>query len=213
MNFISDALNQYAEQHTAQESEALQYCVRQTNLKTLQPRMLSGHLQGRFLSLISKMMQPARILEIGMFTGYSAICLAEGLIENGKLIAIEVNDEVIPIAQQSIARAGLENKIEIIHGDALHIIPKLIGAFDIVFIDAAKRQYAAYFDAVIDKVRIGGLIIADNILWSGKILDDVYDTDTRLIDAFNKKMITDTRLETVLLPLRDGLMMARKIRL
>ena len=210
MNFISDALNRYAEHHTSPESEALQYCVRQTHLQTLQPRMLSGHLQGRFLSLISNLMQPTRILEIGMFTGYSAICLAEGLRENGKLIAIEVNDEVIPIAKQCISKAGLDNKIDIIHGDALKTISTLAETFDIVFIDAAKREYAAYFDAVIDKVRIGGLIIADNILWSGKVLDAVFDTDTRAIDVFNKKMVSDVRLETVLLPLRDGLIMSRK---
>lgn len=210
MNFISDALNHYAEKNTSPESEALQYCVRQTHLRTLQPRMLSGHLQGRFLSLFSNLMQPTRILEIGMFTGYSAICLAEGLTDNGKLIAIEVNDEVIPIAKECINKAGLENKIEIIHGDALKVIPTLSDTFDMVFIDAAKRDYAAYFDAVIDKVRIGGLIIADNILWSGKVLDEVYDTDTYAIDAFNKKIVNDTRLETVLLPLRDGLILARK---
>ena len=211
MNFISDAILQYAEKHTSPESQALQSCVRQTHLQTLQPRMLSGHLQGRFLSMISHLMQPKRILEIGMFTGYSAICLAEGLTENGKLIAIEINDEVIPIAKESFKAADLENKINVIQGDALSIIPKLEETFDIVFIDAAKRDYLAYFEAVIDKVRIGGLIIADNILWSGKVLDAVYDTDTRIIDAFNKIMATDARLETVLLPLRDGLLMMRKI--
>ncbi len=211
MEFISEALLHYAEQHSAPESEALQFCVRQTHLHTLQPRMLSGHLQGRFLSLLSNLMQPVRILEVGMFTGYSAMCLAEGLLENGKLIAIEVNDEVIPIARQSIAMAGLENKIDIIHGDALQIIPTLTDTFDIVFLDAAKRDYAAYFDAIIDKVRVGGLIIADNILWSGKVLDAQKDTDTRIIDAFNKKMVSDARLETVLLPLRDGLTLVRKL--
>ncbi len=210
MNFIPDALMHYAEQHTSLESEALQNCVRLTHLQTLQPRMLSGHLQGRFLSLISKLMQPHRILEIGMFTGYSAICLAEGLADNGMLIALEINDEVIPIAKECFKSAGLENKISVIQGDALNIIPDLNETFDIVFIDAAKRDYAAYFDAVINKVRLGGLIIADNILWSGKVLDAIYDTDTRLIDDFNKKVATDARLETVLLPLRDGLMMMRK---
>lgn len=212
MNFISDAILHYAEKHTSPESQALQNCVRQTHLQTLQPRMLSGHLQGRFLSMISNLIQPKRILEIGMFTGYSAICLAEGLAENGKLIAIEINDEVIPIAKESFMAADLEDKISVIQGDALSIIPNINETFDIVFIDAAKREYLAYFEAVINKVRIGGLIIADNILWSGKVLDAVYDTDTRIIDAFNKKMATDARLETVLLPLRDGLLMMRKIR-
>ena len=174
------------------------------------PRMLSGHLQGRFLSLISHLMQPKRVLEIGTFTGYSALCLAEGLAEDGILYALEANDELEYLIQEYIEKGNFQDKIKLIIGNALEIMPTINEVFDLVFIDAGKRDYPLYYDLAIDKVRSGGLIIADNILWSGKVADDKKDLDTRMIDDFNKKIHADERVENILLPLRDGLMMARK---
>ena len=173
--------------------------------------MLSGHVQGRFLSLIAKLMHPRRILEIGTFTGYSALCLAEGLAGDGVLTTLEANDELENLIRTYIHAAGFSKKIDLRIGDALEIIPTLDDVFDLVFIDAAKRDYPTYFDLVVPKVRSGGLIIADNILWSGRVAEEIKDLDTTIIDGFNKKVLADGRVECLLLPLRDGLMMARKL--
>ncbi len=210
MDFLPDSIHQYAESHTTPDSDLLHALIRETHLKTLAPRMLSGHLQGRFLSLISHLMQPRRVLEIGTFTGYSALCLAEGLAADGILYALEGNDELEYLIQKYISESAFKDKIKLLIGNALDIIPTLDHTFDLVFIDAGKRDYPAYYDLVIDKVRSGGLIIADNILWSGKVVGDKKDLDTRIIDGFNKKVHADSRVENILLPLRDGLMIARK---
>jgi caffeoyl-CoA O-methyltransferase len=210
VDFLPKKIADYAEAHTAPESELLQSLVRDTHLKTLAPRMLSGHLQGRFLSLITKLMQPKRILEIGTFTGYAALCMAEGLAEDGVLTTIEANDEMAFLIKKYVEKGGFSGKIEPIFGNALEIIPTLTDVFDLVFIDAGKRDYPEYYDLVLPKVKSGGLIIADNILWSGKVADDKKDVDTTIIDQFNKKILADNRVECLLLPIRDGLMMARK---
>ena len=203
-------IEQYAEAHTSPESDILRALVRETHLKTLSPRMLSGHLQGRFLSMIAKLMQPRRVLEIGTFTGYSALCLTEGVAEDGILYALEGNDELKHIIEKYIEASGFQDKIKLLIGNALEIIPTLDEIFDLVFIDAGKRDYPVYWDLVINKTRSGGLIIADNILWSGKVVEDNKNLDTQILDSFNKKVLNDARVECVLLPLRDGLMMAIK---
>lgn len=210
MDFLPEKINRYAEEHTTAHSDLLGMIERETHLKTLAPRMLSGHLQGRFLSMISQLMQPQKILEIGTFTGYSALCLAEGLAEDGLLYALEANDELTFLINKYIEKSPFSNKIKLIIGNAIEIIPTLDEEFDLVFIDAGKRDYPQYYDLIIDKVRTGGLIIADNILWSGKVVQDSKDLDTRIIDDFNKKIHQDERVENILLPLRDGLMIARK---
>lgn len=213
MEFISKELSAYCEAHSTEESDALKALNRETHAKILMPRMLSGHLQGRFLSMISHMLQPKRILEIGTFTGYSAICLAEGLAKGGELITIDNNEELRKIAQDHVSKAGFEHQIKLITGQASEEIEKLNGEFDLVFIDADKSNYAHYFEQVIDKVRQGGIIIADNVLWSGKVLEDQTektDKDTAALMAFNKQVMLDKRVENVLLPIRDGLMMIRK---
>lgn len=212
MEFIDSAIEDYSLQHSEAESAVLKKINRETHAKVMQPRMLSGHMQGNFLSMISKMIMPERILEIGTYTGYSAVCLAQGLSEKGKLYTLDVNEELEKMVRNSFEEAGLTKKIEFIIGDAMQIIPRINEKFDLVFIDADKKNYVNYYDLVFDKVNSGGFIIADNVLWSGKILDleKNRDTDTLLIDAFNKKVHSDNRVEKMLLPLRDGLMIARK---
>ena len=210
MDFLPKKIADYAEAHTEGESDLLQSLVRETHLKTLAPRMLSGHLQGRFLSLLTKLMQPKRILEIGTFTGYAALCMAEGLAEDGILTTIEANDELAFLIEKYIEKGNFKGRITPIFGNALEIIPTLTDVFDVVFIDAGKRDYPKYYDLVLPKVRSGGLIIADNILWSGKVVEEKKDLDTQIIDQFNKKILADERVECLLLPIRDGLMMARK---
>jgi len=212
MEFIDEKLNDYCLLHTEDEDEVLKELQRETHLKVMSPRMLSGHLQGSWLSFLSKVAKPDLILEIGTYTGYSAICLAKGLSEKGKLITIDVNEETESIAKKYFVKSGFENKIEFVLGDAKQVIPTIKGQIDIVFIDADKRNYSLYYDLVIDKVRPGGLIIADNVLWSGKILDldKNKDADTQAIHQFNEKVKNDTRIEKILLPLRDGLFVMRK---
>jgi caffeoyl-CoA O-methyltransferase len=213
MEFISEAIQDYCELHSTKESETLRKLNRETHAKVLQPRMLSGHLQGRFLSMISKLVQPENVLEIGTYTGYSAICLAEGLKDGGKLITIDVNPELEEMVYHFVEEAGYKNRIQMIIGDAYQIIRTLPQKFDLVFIDADKASYSKYFDLVIDKLNSGGLILADNVLWSGKVLEEkalAKDKDTQLIDAFNKKVLEDERVETVVLPLRDGITLIRK---
>lgn len=213
MDFIDQKLDTYVCEHSENESELLNELNRQTNLKVLQPRMLSGHFQGRVLSMLSHMIKPNRILEIGTYTGYSALCLAEGLTENGKLITIDINEELEDITREYIQKAKKENVIEYMIGNAMEIIPTLSEEFDVVFIDADKSNYCNYYDLVFDKVKKGGYIIADNVLWSGKVLDEYssLDADTKVIVDYNKMIHDDSRVQEVLLPIRDGLMIARKL--
>jgi len=211
MEFIDARIQQYAEQFTSPESPVLQQLNRETHAKVLMPRMLSGHLQGQFLSMLSKMIQPERILEIGTYTGYSAICLASGLKENGILHTIDVNEELESMVRNYFAEAKVAAQIQFHIGNAMEIIPSLHETFDLVFIDADKENYSNYFDLVIDKVRKGGFILADNVLWSGKVLEAQKDKDTAAIHAYNQKINADPRVENVLVPIRDGIMIARKI--
>jgi len=213
VEIINQEIDQYSAQHSTNESELLKQINRDTHAKVMKPRMLSGHLQGRVLSMISNMIRPKRILEIGTYTGYSAICLAEGLQPDGKLITIDVNEELENQVRGYFEAAQLKNTVEYTIGNAATIIPTLSGEFDLVFIDADKEQYSKYFDLVIDKVRPGGIILADNVLWSGKVLDPKPDKDTRAILEFNNKIQADMRVENVLLPIRDGIMMIRKLSL
>jgi predicted O-methyltransferase YrrM len=213
MEFLPEKLQEYCEQHSSEEPIVLKKLNRQTHAQVLQPRMLSGHLQGRFLSMISALVRPKMILEIGTYTGYSALCLAEGLQEGGKLISIDVNPELEEMVYQYVEEAGHKDRIQMIIGDAYQVIRTLPQRFDLVFIDADKASYSRYYDLVIDKLEVGGVILADNVLWSGKVVDEkslAKDKDTQLIDAFNKKVRSDPRVEAVLLPLRDGMMMLRK---
>lgn len=214
MEFINPALLTYCEAHTSGEDVLLKKITRETQAKVLMPRMLSGHLQGKMLELFTKMIQPETILEIGTYTGYSGICLARGLKKGGKLITLDINDELETMVRGFFSESGLADQIDYRLGNALEIIPSLPGPFDLVFIDADKLNNATYFDLIIDKVRPGGFILADNVLWSGKILvaeGQKIDKDTKAILDFNNKIQNDPRVENVLLPIRDGIMMARKI--
>ncbi len=213
MDLINESIQHYAEQHTSSEGDLLKKIDRDTHVKVMMPRMLSGHLQGRVLSMISHMIRPQRILEIGTYTGYSAVCLAEGLQENGKLITIDINEELEDRVRNYFADSPYSKKIEYKIGNAVEVIPSLNETFDLVFIDADKERYSVYFDLVIEKVRSGGFILADNVLWSGKVLDTKPDKDTRAILEFNKKIQDDPRVENVLLPIRDGIMLMRKVSL
>lgn len=211
MEFIDADIQTYAENITTAENEILQSLNRETYAKVLMPRMLSGHLQGQLLSMISHMVQPNRILEIGTYTGYSAICLASGLKEDGLLHTIDINEELEDMVRGYFGKANLTNKIHYHIGNALKIIPTLNETFDLVFIDADKENYSAYFDLVIDKVCKGGFILADNVLWSGKVLQEKKDKDTLAIHEFNQKVKADERVEQILLPVRDGILIARKL--
>jgi caffeoyl-CoA O-methyltransferase len=214
MEFIDPALLAYCEAHTSGEDTLLKKITRETQAKVLMPRMLSGHLQGKMLELFTKMLQPETILEIGTYTGYSGVCLARGLKKGGKLITLDINDELETMVRGFFAESGLAEQIDYRLGNALEIIPTLSGPFDLVFIDADKFNNATYFDLIIDKVRPGGIILADNVLWSGKVLvaeGQKIDKDTKAILDFNDKIQNDPRVENVLLPIRDGIMMARKI--
>jgi caffeoyl-CoA O-methyltransferase len=205
MEFIDEKLSAYCETHSEKESELLQELNRQTHLKVNQPRMLSGHLQGRFLSFLAAISKPKNILEIGTYTGYSALCLAEGLPENGKLTSIDNNEETHKFAQSFIDKSPYKHKIRLLKGNAMELIPDLKEKWDLVFIDADKVNYAHYFDLIIDKVEKGGLILADNVLWSGKILDEIKDKDTEAIHQFNLKIAADKRVKSMILPVRDGI--------
>jgi caffeoyl-CoA O-methyltransferase len=213
MEFIQPQLQHYCEKHSSPESEVLKDLDRETHAKVMMPRMLSGHLQGRFLAMITHMLKPKRILEIGTYTGYSAICMAEGMGESAEMITIDINEELEGMVKAYFKRAGVDDKIELKIGNAIDILGQLSGPFDLVFIDADKRNYSNYYDAIIDKVSKGGIIMADNVLWSGKVIDpNAKDKDTEAIRAFNWKVHQDPRVENVLLPIRDGIMMARKIK-
>ncbi len=210
MEFLPDDIAGYIEAHTAPESDLLKKINRETHAKVMMPRMLSGQLQGRYLSMISHLIKPKNILEIGTYTGYSAICLAEGLTEDGKLITIDINEELETRVRDYFQQAGLSEKIDYRIGNALTIIPTIDQQFDLVFIDADKENYSRYYDLVFDNVKVGGVILADNVLWSGKVTQPKPDKDTRALLEFNAKVTEDTRVENVLLPLRDGIMMIRK---
>lgn len=200
----------YIEQHSSPENDVLKQITRSTHLEVINPRMLSGHVQGRLLSMFSQMIRPQRILELGTFTGYSALCLAEGLTENGKLITIEHNDEMESAIRRNLALSPLGDKIELVIGDAKEELKRLgerREAFDLVFIDADKKEYCDYLDLVLPLMRSGGWILADNTLWDGHIIDPAYDKDkqTVALREFNDKVAQDSHLEKVILPLRDGL--------
>jgi len=212
MNFISEKLDDYVVKHSEDEPELLQLLNRETNQKILQPRMLSGHYQGRVLNMISKLVNPENILEIGTYTGYSALCLAEGMQANGKLHTIDINEELYAFQRKYFDLSGYGKQIHQHLGNALEIIPKLDVMFDLVFIDADKGNYVNYFHAIIDKINSGGIILSDNVLWSGKVLESLQpeDIDTKTLIEYNKLLKEDARIETIVLPIRDGLTISRK---
>jgi len=205
-------IEQYILEHSDPEDSLLAELNRETNLKILRPRMLSGHLQGKILEMISKMIRPEKILEIGTYTGYSAICLAKGLSKDGELHTIEINDELEDFIRKYLQKAGLKNIVNLHIGNALKVIPNLKETFDLVFMDGDKRQYSAYYHTLFDYVKPGGFILADNVLWSGKVieLESPDDEYTKGIFAFNELITKDPRIEKVILPLRDGLALIRK---
>jgi len=211
MEFLPDKIDQYAIDHSQKEPELLQELFKETWQKALIPRMISGHFQGRVLAMISKLMQPNNILEIGTYTGYSALCLAEGLQKNGRLHTIDHNEELVDLQHKYFDRSDYKNQIKTYVGDALEIIDGLDEKFDLVFIDADKVNYSNYYFAIIDKMNKGGVILSDNVLWSGKVTEntDPKDLDTIALKAFNELLNTDKRVESVLLPIRDGLMISR----
>jgi caffeoyl-CoA O-methyltransferase len=210
--FMNKKLEQYLEQYSTQEDPLLEDLYRQTHIRFVNPNMATGHLQGKFLELISKMIRPENILEIGTFTGYSAICLSKGLKPGGKLITIELNDELTAFSHSYFCRAGAESKITQITGKAQDIIPGLDIMFDLVFIDGDKREYVEYYQLIIDKVKPGGFILADNVLWGGKVLEqEASDPQARGIIEFNEMIRKEPLIEEVIIPLRDGLMLMRKV--
>ncbi|ATA82838.1 methyltransferase [Capnocytophaga leadbetteri] len=211
MHFLSEELENYAAQHTEDEPLLLQELNKRTHLNVLQPRMISGHFQGRFLSLLSKMVQPRTILEIGTYTGYATLCLAEGLHPEGVLHTIDIKEELTDLQREFFDRSGYGSQIVQHLGKAADIIPALNTTFDLVFIDADKQNYAHYFDLVIEKMNRGGIILSDNVLWSGKVVEEVKPNDkhTQALMAYNQKIKDDPRVETVLLPIRDGITLSR----
>jgi len=214
MNFIDKELQEYIDDHTAKGPEILAELDRETYANIMVPRMLSGHLQGRVLTMLCHMIKPKNVLEIGTYTGYSALCFAEASTADGRVVTIDVNEELEDMVRRYIAISGYEEKIDYRVGDAMKVIPTLDKYFDLVFIDADKVNYSNYFDLVINKMPSGGFIIVDNVLWSGKVLDKnrkKNDKDTDAIIAFNKKVHEDERVENVLFPIRDGLMILRII--
>lgn len=212
MEFLDEELDNYVCAHTENEPKVLQELNRETHVNVLKPRMLSGHFQGRVLSLISHMIQPTDILEIGTYTGYSAICLAEGMKPDGHLVTIDKNEELEDMVMEYIQKSGNEDRIKPLIGDAMQLVPELKRQFDIVFIDADKSNYINYYNMVFDKVRKGGYIIFDNVLWSGKVVEEVKpnDKDTQVLVELNRMIHEDQRVQEVLFPIRDGLLIARK---
>ncbi len=212
MEFIDKKLDDYVCDHTQAESELLKRINRETHLNVLKPRMLSGHFQGRVLSMLSKMIRPKDILEIGTYTGYSALCLAEGLAEGGHLLTIDKNEELTDRVKEYFDESEYTDQLKLIVGDAMEIVPGLKREFDLVFIDADKSNYINYYEQVFDKVRSGGYILFDNVLWSGKVLEVASDKDldTKILQRLNDLLHDDDRVEEVLLPIRDGLMIVRK---
>jgi caffeoyl-CoA O-methyltransferase len=211
MSLIREDLQDLLLNFCEPETELLQRIDRETNLKVLMPRMLSGHYQGRVLSMLSKLISPKRVLEIGTFTGYATLCLAEGLTEDGLLYTLDINLELEDRVRGYFAESPYNSKINYVLGDATQTINALEEVFDLVFIDADKKNNGTYYDLIFDRVRPGGLIIVDNVLWSGKILSNAQDKDTRNISTFNDKVTADPRVEKLILPVRDGLFIIRKI--
>lgn len=210
MEFIDSAIEEYSRIFSGEPSTLLQELDRETHAMILQPRMLSGHLQGRFLSFFAKVCRPTTILEIGTFTGYSALCLAEGLAIDGRLITIDINEELETFTRSFFDRSQYKHQIDYRIADAKDELTKIEGPFDLVFIDADKRNYALYYDLIIDKMSPGGVILVDNVLWSGKIVDEqARDKSTQALRDFNQKCLDDPRVDKMLLPLRDGLYMLR----
>jgi predicted O-methyltransferase YrrM len=211
MHFLPEKIDHYVVEHTQPEPQILKELSRETWQKVLNPRMLSGGYQGRVLSLIAKLIQPKNVLEIGTYTGYSALCFAEGLAKNGRIFTIDKNEELEELQNKYFLKSGYKDQIQQFVGNALEIIPTLNKKFDLVFIDADKCNYSNYFHLVIDKMNAGGIILSDNVLWSGKIVEelDPKDKDTKALMAFNKLLNSDDRVETVLLPIRDGLTISR----
>jgi predicted O-methyltransferase YrrM len=211
MHFLPENIDNYVVGHSQQEPKILQELTRETWQKVLNPRMLSGAFQGRVLSMISKLVQPKNILEIGTYTGYSALCLAEGLAKDGQIFTIDKNEELAELQKKYFEKSVYRNQIKTFLGNALEIIPSMDQKFDLVFIDADKLNYANYFHLVIDKMNKGGIILSDNVLWSGKVVEklDPKDKDTKALLAYNLLLNTDERVETVLLPIRDGLTISR----
>jgi caffeoyl-CoA O-methyltransferase len=211
MNFLSDKIDDYVVQHSQLEPELLQQLNKETWQKVLNPRMLSGAYQGRVLSMISKLVQPINILEIGTYTGYSALCLAEGMKKDGVLITIDKNEELEDFAKKYFEKSVYKSQITQLVGNAIDIIPTIDKKIDLVFIDADKENYSNYFNLIINKMNPGGIILSDNVLWSGKVVEELNpkDIDTKELIKYNKLMNTDDRIETVLLPIRDGLTISR----
>jgi predicted O-methyltransferase YrrM len=212
MDFLPEDIDAYAAGFTSAEPEYLAMLNRETHLKMVMPRMLSGHMQGRMLSMFSQMIQPERILEIGTYTGYAALCMAEGLKPGGQLITIDVNPELESMVRKYIALAGMEDRIDFRIGNAMEVIDTISGPLDLVFVDADKENYSHYYNKVLPKVRKGGFIIADNVLWSGKVTGDYQklDEETRALVDYSRMVHNDPAVEHVLFPVRDGLMIARK---
>lgn len=212
MHFLSDELEKYVEDHTAPENDILHELNRETHLKVLIPRMLSGHVQGRIIATFSHMIKPKRVLEIGTYTGYSAMCWAEGLSDGGKVITIDKNAELEKMVRGYFDRSQMNTKIDFRVGNALEIIPSLNEKWDIVFIDADKENYINYYNMVIDSVNQGGFIMADNVLWSGRVLmeENKMDKDTKVLAEYNNMVMKDSRVEPVLFAVRDGIMVCRK---
>ncbi|MFN5679352.1 MAG: O-methyltransferase, partial [Flavobacteriia bacterium] len=211
MEFISPELQQYVTEHSSAVSPLLSQIDRETHLEVLQPRMLSGHFQGRVLSMLAQLLKPTAILEIGTYTGYSALCLAEGLTPDGKLITIDVNEELAPRVRSYFEASAYAQQIDYRIGNAAQLIPTLPYTFDLIFIDADKQQYPLYYEQALEKLKPGGFILIDNVLWSGKVLDTQHqDKDSVLLRELNLKISQDARVEKVLLPIRDGLYLIRK---
>lgn len=213
MEFIANTLYDYVVAHSQEEPQLLADLSRQTHLKVLQPRMLSGSLQGRFLSVLTKLLQPKKILEVGTFTGYATLCLAEGLPKEGRIDTLDINEELVDFQRSFFDRSKWREQIHQHCGDAIEIIPTLEGEYDLVFLDADKKNYLNYLELLLPKIKTGGVLLSDNVLWSGKVLEETQknDRDTTVLKEFNQKLAQHPQLETVMLPLRDGLTLSRKI--
>jgi predicted O-methyltransferase YrrM len=210
MNFISSKLQQYIDDHSMEESDLLKALDRETHQKVLQPRMLSGSYQGRLLALLAKIIEPKKILEVGTYTGYATLCMAEGLATGGSIDTIDYNEELSDIQCRYFDQSPYRSQIVQHLGEAKDVIKTLTGPYDLVFLDADKENYPHYFDLIIDKLEKGGVILSDNVLWSGKVLEKATDEATSALQEYNHKINTDTRVETIILPIRDGLTITRK---
>lgn len=211
MEFLPEKISSYSLENTEEEPKLLSELNRETWANVMIPRMLSGHLQGRVLSMISKMIHPTNIIEVGTYTGYSALCMVEGLKENGKIHTLDINEEYTSVARKYFDKSDYKENIIQHIGNAVDVIPQLNDKFQLAFLDADKENYSNYFDLIINKMDIGGYIIADNVLWSGKVTEENKDEETMALHNYNKKVLSDKRVETVLLPVRDGLNISRKL--